>query len=255
MIDAHQHFWRSIDIPGLERSFLPDDLRPLLAAAGVERTLLVQTRSSLEETRWFLELAAESGFVAGVIGWADLTSPDLGEQLDGLVGVRHQVHDEPDPNWLLRPDVIRGLGAVAAAGLPYDLLVRAPQLPAALKVASLRPELTFVVDHLAKPRIADGPRDLEWERGLAALADLPNVFCKLSGLVTEARWSDWTLEDLGPYVERALGWFGPERLIFGSDWPVCTLAGSYQQVLEAARSLVADERVFAANARRVYGLD
>lgn len=271
MIDAHHHFWgdpspveypwMTDELAAIRRPFLPRDLRPLLEAAGVERTILVQTRASLEETRWFLELAAESGFVAGVVGWVDLTEPDVEEQIaglpPGLVGIRHQVHDEPDPAWLLRPDVIRGLRAVAAAGLVYDLLLKPPHLAAGLQVATLLPELSFVIDHLAKPRIAAGRNDPEWERGMAPFASLPNVCCKVSGLVTEADWSAWRPENLAPYVERAVEWFGEERLMFGSDWPVCLLAADYLRVVATARELVPEpmhEKVFAANAARVYGV-
>jgi L-fuconolactonase len=180
--------------------------------------------------------------VAGVVGWVDLADPALAEGLAEigewpggrlLVGVRHQVHDEPDPDWLLQPSVQRGIATVGRAGLAYDLLVRTRELAAAVATARRNPDVRFVVDHLAKPRIAAGPTDPEWEAGLAPLAELPNVFCKLSGMVTEADWKSWRREDLAPYVARALAWFGPDRCMFGSDWPVCLLAASYGEVLAA----------------------
>jgi L-fuconolactonase len=208
----------------------------------VERTILVQTRSSLAETRQFLAAAATTDFIAGVVGWVDLTDSNLARVLAEiqdwpggrlLVGVRHQVHDEPDPGWLLQPSVQRGIAAVGEAGLAYDLLVRARELPAAWATARRNPDVRFVVDHLAKPRIAAGPTDAVWEAALAPLAALPNVYCKLSGMVTEADWREWRPEDLAPYVARVLDWFGPDRCMFGSDWPVCLLAARYGQVLAA----------------------
>jgi L-fucono-1,5-lactonase len=276
--DAHQHFWdpargeypwMTAELAAIRRPFGPDDLAPLLGARGVDRTILVQTQSSIDETREFLELAAATEFVAGVVGWVDLTSPSVGGTIaelrarpDGryLVGIRHQVHDEDDPDWLLREDVRRGLAAVAEADLVYDLLVRPRELPAALETARRFPELRFVIDHLAKPPIAAG--ELEpWAERMAPFADLANVSCKLSGLVTEADWSSWTRDDLAPYVRRAAGWFGDERLLFGSDWPVCLLAASYGEVFDAyidalgAISPEGRERILGLNAVRVYRLE
>jgi L-fuconolactonase len=257
------------EVAAIRRPFGLEDLRPLLLANGVDRSVVVQTISSLDETREFLATAATSGFIAGVVGWADLTDRSiahmLSELLGGpggklLVGIRHQVHDEPDPRWLLRDDVTRGIRAIGDAGLVYDFLVRARELPAALAVARRFPDIRFVIDHMAKPRIAAGPRDPDWEQALAPLSDLPNVTCKLSGLVTEARWDAWTPDDLVPYVRRTLGWFGPDRCMFGSDWPVCLLAASYEQVMQAMRYALLDlnatetEGVFGGNAMRVYRL-
>ena len=231
-------------VAAIRKPFGPEDLRPLLLANGVDRSVVVQTISSADETREFLATAATSGFIAGVVGWADLTDPSIATSVSELrsgsggnllVGIRHQVHDEPDPQWLLRDDVVRGIRAVGDAGLVYDFLVRTRELPAALAVARQLPEIRFVIDHMAKPRIAAGPRDLDWEQALAPFSELPNVSCKLSGLVTEAQWATWTPDDLAPYVRRALGWFGPERCMFGSDWPVCLLAASYEQVMQAAK--------------------
>jgi len=257
MVDAHQHFWDpgSADYPWmtgelapLRRRFMPEDLEPLLREHGVTGTIVVQARHSLDETRWLLELAASTPFVLGVVGWVDLTRDvprQLGELAGPLVGVRHQVQDEPDPQWLLRDDVQRGLRAVGDAGLVYDLLVRARELSAALEAATRHPHLTFVLDHAGKR-----PRDdAAWAAGVGALADLPNVVCKLSGLVTEC--------DPPGTAERSLRWFGAERCLFGSDWPVCTLAAGYGETLAVVRSVVAPRDlhdVFGRTAIRTYRL-
>ncbi len=278
VVDAHHHFWDparrhypwlSEEMAAIRHHYGPEELRPLLAPNGVDRTLLVQTISSLDETREFLATAVATDFIVGVVGWVDLTDPTVGETLvelrEGpggrfLVGVRHQVHDEADPSWLLRPAVQHGLRAVGTAGLVYDLLVRTRELPAALETVRSHPDVRFVIDHLAKPRIVAGPRDLAWEPAIAPFADCANVSFKLSGMVTEAGWTDWTPDDLRPYVQHALEWFGPERCIFGSDWPVCLLAATYAQVIEALRYTLGDldaigrEMVFGGNAIRQYRL-
>jgi L-fuconolactonase len=277
VVDAHHHFWdpsrasypwMTDDLAAIRRRFGPEDLRPLLEGAGVDRTILVQARSSLDETRELLAIAAATDFVAGVVGWVDLIAPDVVERIaelrsgpggDKLVGIRHQVHDEPDPAWLGRRDVRHGLAALSDAGLVYDMLVRTRELPAALAVARDLGDLRLVIDHLAKPPIRDGWSD-EWARRVAPLARLPNVHCKLSGLVTEADWNEWRVEDLAPYIRQGLDWFGPERCLFGSDWPVCLLASSYKGVLDACRhgagALSAADRewVFGASAVRCYRL-
>jgi L-fuconolactonase len=273
IVDAHHHFWdpsqrqypwMGNELAAIRRRFGPEELAPLLEATGVERTVLVQTVSSLDETREFLATAAAAEFVAGVVGWIDLTDPAAADILadlrsgpggNFLVGIRHQVHDEPDPGWLLRDDVQRGIEAVGDAGLVYDLLVKTRELPAAVETARRNPDMRFVLDHIAKPRIAAGPRDQEWERAMAPLADYQNVTCKVSGLVTEANWSHWKPEDLQPYVASALEWFGPKRCMFGSDWPVCLLASDYSRVVKTMRAIVGDNGdVFGATAARVYRL-
>jgi L-fuconolactonase len=256
VIDAHHHLWdpaladypwMTDELAPIRRRFDVDDLVPLLDATGVDATVLIQTRSSAAESREFLATAAGSGRIAGVVGWVDLTSPAVADQLaalrDGpggerLIGIRHQVHDEPDPDWLLRPDVVRGLVAVERAGLVYDLLVRARELPAALEIARTMPGLRLVIDHLAKPPIRDGAM-FPWSERLGLFSPLSNVACKLSGLVTEADWTTWSTEDLAPYVDRALELFGPGRLLFGSDWPVSLLAAPYERVVDTARALIA----------------
>ncbi|MEA2576928.1 MAG: L-fuconolactonase, partial [Chloroflexota bacterium] len=220
IVDAHHHLWdpATADYPWLtddlaviRRRFTPDDLAPLLAEAGVDATVLVQTRSSLAETAEFLAVADAAPFIRGVVGWVDLTDPAVGETIaalragtggERLVGIRHQAHDEADAAWLVRDDIVRGIRAVGAAGHAFDLLVRPRELPAALQLTSDLPEVRFVIDHLAKPPIATG--DLEPLRGfMRPFAELDHVACKVSGLVTEAAWSSWTPADLQPYVDHA----------------------------------------------------
>ncbi|MYZ40783.1 MULTISPECIES: amidohydrolase family protein [unclassified Streptomyces] len=277
-VDAHHHIWdlsvRDQDwitgpaLAPIRRNFGLDDLAPEARAVGVTATVLVQTICVPEETPEFLAAAHGSDLVAGVVGWTDLTAPGIADTLaalcelpggDRLVGIRHQVQGEPDPRWLVRPDVLRGLAAVADAGLVYDLVVLPEQLPAAAEAAESLPQLTFVLDHLGKPPIAAGALD-PWAGYVKALATRPNTVCKLSGMVTEADWDSWTANGLRPYADTVLDAFGPGRLMFGSDWPVCRLAGTYGEVFDAARAvtdaLSEDERdeVFGTTARRVYGL-
>ena len=277
IVDTHHHLWQysptkypwiSAAHGAIRRDFTPADLAPLLTACGIDRTVLIQTYSSLQETREFLELAARTPFIAGVVGWVDLTGERAAETLQALkagkggsmlVGIRHQVHDEDDPAWLLRGDVQRSLEAVGQAGLAFDLLVRPRELPAAHATALRHPEMRFVIDHLAKPPIRQGGRS-EWDTWMPRLAALPNVYCKMSGLVTEADWKGWTLDALKPYVDRALGWFGADRLMFGSDWPVCLVAASYSQIAGVARDLLRDlpdaqsTAIFGGNAIAFYAL-
>lgn len=277
IVDAHHHFWdpAAADYPWLtdelatiRRAFGPADLEPLLGAAGIDATILVQTRSSAEETSEFLAIAARTPFVRGVVGWVDLTDPGVGDAIasfrggpggDRLVGIRHQAHDEPDPEWLTRDDVIRGIAATGRAGLVYDLLVRSRELPAALGLARRLPDVRFVIDHVAKPPIATGARE-PWASLIKPFGELQNVACKLSGMVTEADWSEWTPADLQPFVDHVLEVFGPDRLLFGSDWPVCLLAATYEDVLATARRAVErlgqDERdaIFGGTAAAIYRL-
>ena len=276
--DAHHHLWELARRPqpwldgpemdAIRRDFTLADLAPQAEAAGIDRTVLVQVLPSLAETAEFLALAGESDLVAGVVGWADLTSAAVPEMLAALrsgpggarlAGIRHLVQGEPDPGWLARPDVRRGLRAVADAGLVYDLLTLPRQLPAAIEAARALPGLTFVLDHLSKPPIASGALQ-PWATLVRELAALPNVSCKLSGMVTEAGRPGWTVAGLRPYAEVILDAFGPSRVMFGSDWPVCLLAASYAQVVSAAQELAAgldqDEQaeVFGGTAARVYRL-
>ncbi|MGZ0150048.1 amidohydrolase family protein [Kribbella sp. WER1] len=276
-VDAHHHVWdltvreqtwmTGPEMDPIRKSFSIADLEPLAAAADVTRTVLVQTVGLVEETVEFLEIAAGNDLVAGVVGWVDLTAPDVADTLaalqarpDGsyLKAIRHQVHDEPDVDWLLRPDVQRGLKAVAEAGLAYDLLTKSPHLPAAVQTARNLPELTFVVDHISKPVIGEPLTD--WATQLQALAALPNTTCKLSGMVTEASWTTWKPADLQPYADVVLTAFSPNRVMFGSDWPVCLLAASYAQVVETADTLTTllstgdRESVFTTTATNTYKL-
>ena len=274
-LDAHQHFWRYdareyawIDarMGRIQRDFLPTDLAPELSRAGLEGCIAVQARSSEAETEFLLDLARAHPFVRGVVGWVDLQAPDVAERLARLAqdprlrGVRHVVQEEPDPDFLARPAFRRGVAALARHGLVYDLLIRPHPLPAACRFAAAFPAQPIVLDHLAKPEIARGSRQ-PWERELRTLAASPNVACKLSGLVTEAVWRDWRPVELAYYLDAALAAFGEERLLFGSDWPVCLVAAEgYADVL----GLVLDwsERLgpraraalFGGNAARLYGL-
>jgi L-fuconolactonase len=277
-VDAHHHVWdltirdqdwiRGPELQPIRRSFTIAELEAEARPVGVDRTVLVQTVTVAEETPEFLALAEDSEIVAGVVGWTDLTSPGVADalarlrELPGgpyLRGIRHQVQGEPDPEWLLRPDVHRGLTAVAEAGLVYDLLVLPHQLPACVKAAASLPGLTFVLDHLGKPPIASGALE-PWATGIRALAALPNTVCKLSGMVTEADWKSWSTADLRPYADTVLDAFGPDRLMFGSDWPVCTLAATYADVTDTAVALTQDlgdherAQLFEHTAARDYRL-
>lgn len=299
MIDAHQHFWQvgRFDYPWMKsdneilyRDYLPAQLEPVLRENGVNKTVLVQASNSVAESRWLLQLADEHSFIAGVVGWVDLMSLETASQLEELTahpkfkGVRHLVESEPHDDWLVHGEVLNGLKLLAAFDLSYDLLVHTRHLPYARQVAEECPELSLVIDHLAKPPIATG-EFAEWARELKPLAAFPNVHCKLSGLVTEAVGAraarphsspgsrsesageppalrlEWHIEDLRPYVDYALEIFGAERLMFGSDYPVCLLAASYKQVLESFQELTKNlstadqDRIFGGNAASFYRLN
>ncbi len=276
IIDSHQHFWqlakpfdyRWLDEPRharIRRDYLPADLEPLIREAGIHQTIFVQTQHDLDENRWALRLADEHPFIAGVVGWVDLASPACEDQLlefkahPKFVGVRHIAQAEPDDDFIVRPDVVRGLKVLEKHRVPFDLLFFVKHLKHAAALARQLPDLPMVIDHLAKPRIKDRGFD-DWLPHLRAAAAFPNVFCKLSGMITEADWAHWTPADLSPYIDAALDAFGPERLMFGSDWPVCELAGTYGQVVDALtqhlRTLRPDERdmILGGTASRFYGL-
>ncbi len=273
-IDAHQHFWHytledygwiSPEMAGLKKDYLPADLEPLLTAAGLEGTVAVQARQSLVETEWLLSLAEQYPFIKGVVGWVDLRSPELPQQLERFSaqpkfrGVRHIVQDEPDDQFMLRPEFLRGLGQLAKFELTYDILIFPRHLPVACQVVQQFPEQRFVLDHLAKPFIKAGTLT-PWAEDIRHLAAFPNVWGKVSGLVTEADWQHWRPADFRPFLEVVFGAFGPSRLMFGSDWPVCTVAASYAEVAEVVADYVQQlspteqAEVWGNTAHRFYGL-
>jgi len=274
MIDSHQHFWQvgrfdypwmTSDLGILYRDYLPHDFAPILRTNGVEKTVLVQASNSVAESRWLLNLADENSFIAGVVGWVDLMSREIDAQLDELTvnpkfkGVRHLVESEPQDDWLVQPAVLSGLKRLATYGLSYDLLVHTRHLKYVPQVAESCPGLAFVIDHLAKPPIAKNEIK-EWSEALKSLASYPNIHCKMSGLVTEANWTSWRTDDLRPYVEFVLESFGVDRLMFGSDYPVCLLAASYDRVLESFQEILTNlsavdrEKIFSKNAANFYRL-
>jgi len=275
IIDSHQHFWQvgrfdypwmSSDLGVLYQDYLPPALQPILKANGVEQTVLVQASNSMAESKWLLELSDQFPFIAGVVGWVDLMSPNVANQIKELArhprfkGVRHLVESEPEDDWLAQPAVLSGLNELARYGLSYDLLVHTRHLRHVRTVVERCQDLQLVIDHMAKPSISS--REVsEWAHEFQPLAEFSNIKCKLSGLVTEANWRSWTTEDLRPYIDCALDSFGPERLMFGSDHPVCLLAASYERVLsafqEAVKGLTDRERamIFSENARKFYRLE
>lgn len=273
-VDAHQHFWKydaaeygwiTEALAGLKRDFLPADLKPLLEAEGFDGCVAVQARQSLEETRWLLELAAANVFVRGVVGWVDLRGEDLQDVLAGLagetklVGVRHIVQDEPDDAFVLREDFRRGIARLREFGLTYDVLVYPRQLKAATKLVREFDEQPFVLDHIAKPAIGEGAME-PWATEVRELARSGNTMCKLSGMVTETKWKAWKQADFRPYLDTVMEVFGAARVMIGSDWPVCTLSGTYGETMGVVKRyverLTETERaaVLGGNCVRFYGL-
>jgi L-fuconolactonase len=272
-LDSHQHFWRYDEaqypwIPKgspLHRDWLPTDLQPLLTQARLDGSIAVQARQNLEENRFLLELADRHPLVKGVVGWVDLQSERVEEQLaqfaphPKFVGVRHVVQDEPDDNFMLRPAFLRGIGKLRQFELTYDILVYPRQLPAAIELVRRFPEQPFVLDHIAKPHIKDGALS-PWREQMRELAKAPNLLCKVSGMVTEANWSYWQPTDFKPYLDVVFEVFGPDRLMYGSDWPVCLLAGSYVRVHQLASdyirqlSTAEQEKIMGQNAATFYGV-
>lgn len=274
VIDAHHHLWNysaeeygwiSDGMKVLRRDFTPDDLRKEIAAAGVDGVVSVQARQTVEETRWLLELAAANDFIRGVVGWVPLVSLDVARDLERFVAqpkfkaVRHVLQDEPDDDYALRDDFNRGIGELKRFNLRYDILIFERHLPQAIKLVDRHPEQVFVLDHVAKPKIKAGELD-PWRANLKELARRGNVYCKVSGMATEADWKQWTPGQLRPYFDAALDAFGPRRLMFGSDWPVCLLATDYghwvRTVREFAGELTDAERaeLFGGTATKAYGL-
>jgi L-fuconolactonase len=278
-VDAHHHLWdlavrdhgwiTGPEMAPIRRDFGVADLAAVAVPEGVGATVLVQTVTDPTETPELLALAGQHDLVGAVVGWVDLTAAGVADDLAALAGgpggrwlrgIRHLVQGEPDPEWLCRPDVRRGLAAVGAAGLVYELLTRPHQLPAAARTVAALPDVRFVLDHCAKPPIATG--ELEpWATDLRRLAGADNVVCKFSGLVTEADWRSWRVGDLAPYLDVVLAAFGPRRLAFGSDWPVCLLAASYAEVVAAAEELTAAlspaerDAIFRGTAQEAYHLE
>jgi len=273
-IDSHQHFWRYtaaeyswIDdsMSALRRDFLPPEFRGEMERASVDGCIAVQARQTPGETEWLLELADANPFIAGVVGWLDLQADDAAAHVsrfathEKLVGVRHIVQDEPDDRFMLRPAFCRGISLLETRDLTYDILIYPRQLPAAAELVSRFGHQRFVLDHLAKPEIRRGERR-EWEKGIRELAKFPLVYCKLSGLVTEADWTHWTADDVRPYLDVAFDCFGPDRLLVGSDWPVCTLAADYARTIGlvddymASRPVAERDAVMGGNAVRLWRL-
>ncbi len=273
-IDAHQHYWdvTRFNYPWmpqgesvLRRNYLPADLEPSLTNSRFDGSVVVQANTILDETWWLLDLAARTESIKGVVAWVDLTDPHVGNILDEcgnhakFCGVRHIVHDEPDLRWLLRPDVINGLRELARRGIPYDLLLRPPHLPLIPELADEVPGLKMVIDHLAKPLIADGTME-PWARDIETVSKIPGMHCKLSGMITEADHKNWSADNLRPYLRHILSLFPVDRLMFGSDWPVCTLAGTWKEVLAVFTQACGPipqplrEKILGETAVNFYGL-
>nr|WP_320119891.1 amidohydrolase family protein [uncultured Marinifilum sp.] len=273
-IDCHQHFWKYskeeygwIDesMKVIKCDHLPEDLQKVQEPLQFNGSVAVQARQTLEETRWLLELADNSKLVKGVVGWLDLRSEKIEEQLmefashPKLVGIRHVIQDEPDDAFILGEDFKRGISYLEKHNLVYDILIFAKHLPNTVQFVKQFPNQVFVLNHIAKPDIKGGEITL-WEQGIRDLAKFPNVHCKLSGMVTEADWKNWTAEDLKPYLDVVFDAFGPERLMIGSDWPVCKLAGNYHKVMNIVIKYIENlnkeeqEAVLGENAINVYGL-
>jgi L-fuconolactonase len=273
-VDSHQHFWRydpvrygwiGDEMRMLQRDYLPDDLHSQMLANGIDATIAVQADQSEQDTNFLIELAEQHHWIAGVVGWVDLRSPEVNRRLESfshsprLRGMRHVAQSESDDWFLAREDFVRGVKALGEFGLTYDILIYPKQLAAARKLVEKLPDQKFVLDHLAKPLVK--LREIEaWAAEIRGLAENPRVFCKLSGLVTEADWKNWSAADFKPYLDIVFEAFGPERLMFGSDWPVCLVAGSYSRVKALIADYLAEERagygdrIFGGNAIHFYGL-
>jgi L-fuconolactonase len=274
-VDSHQHFWEysKQQYPWIQpawpirKSFLPPDLKPFLDGQMIDGCLAVQARQSIEETIWLLDLAKQFPFIAGVVGWINLlvdTPQAIARQLESidrqkLVGVRHVVQDEPDDHFMLRTDFQAGIATLREHNLTYDILIFPKQLPAAIELARKFPQQRFVLDHIAKPIIREGLFE-PWSSQIQELARSPNVFCKVSGMVTEARWHEWIAADFRPYLDVVWSTFGEDRLMFGSDWPVCLLSADYSRVTRIVTDYLAQfpeatrEKVLGGNAIRFYNL-
>jgi L-fuconolactonase len=274
IIDAHHHFWRYNDrefawisdsMSVIRRDFLPGDLQQAIRAAGVDAVISVQARQTLDETNWLLDLADQNAFIRGVVGWVPLVSPTISDDLEHfaqrakLRAVRHVLHDEPDDDYCLRDDFNRGVSQLRRFDLAYDILIFEGHLPQAIQFVDRHPEQVFVLDHIAKPKMKDNEME-PWRSNLRELARRPNVYCKLSGVVTEADWQAWTPQQLRPYADAVLDAFGPQRVMFGSDWPVCLVACDYVRWFEVVKGFIAalspaeQSAVMGGTAIRAYGI-
>ncbi len=273
-IDSHQHFWQydpgkhawiSDRMKVLKRNFMPPNLETEMGRVGIDGCVVVQADQTVEETQFLLSLAEEYSFIAGVVGWLDIRANDLSEKLgqfvqhDAFKGLRHIVQDEPDDRFLLQPDFLKGIGILGNYNMPYDILIYARHLPVAVEFASKFPDQKFVVDHIAKPEI-EKQKTGDWEEGMRELAQHPLMYCKVSGMVTEADWKNWNPDDFKPYLDVVFDAFGIDRLMFGSDWPVCKLAAGYEEVVqlleEYIEPLAKEEQqlIMGGNAKRFYKL-
>lgn len=273
-LDSHQHFWNYApeDYPWIDgpksriaKTFLPGDLEVEQRPLGLQGSIAVQARQSIHESDWLLQLADGSPVIKGVVGWVDLRAATVEQDLGRLskhpkfVGLRHVVQDEPDDSFMLKDSFLRGIGLLERFGLAYDILIFPKQLPAAIELARRFPHQNFVVDHIAKPSIKSGVIE-PWRTQIQELGRCSNVFCKISGMVTEASWNDWTQADFEPYLDVVWRAFGPDRLMFGSDWPVCLLAGTYADVHGVAHRFfqqfdsTIQNKFFGVNAARFYGV-
>jgi len=272
-IDSHQHFWKfdpvrdswiNDTMTSIRRDFLPKDLAPLFEANNIDGCIAVQADQSEKETEFLLQLASENEFIKGVVGWVDLCNPDVGQQLksysnnDYFKGVRHILQAE-EADFMLSAEFQRGISCLTELNLSYDLLIFPHQIPSTIRLVEVNPEQRFIVDHLAKPPIKSG-EIIAWKKDITALAAHKNVYCKLSGMLTEADWNSWKPEDFRPYFDVVLEAFGVERLVYGSDWPVCLLAGTYDQALAVIETYLealpteARQAIMGGNAARFYNL-
>lgn len=275
-IDAHQHFWSynrdeygwiGDNMALLKRDFLPPDLKSELVNAGFDGSVSVQARQTIEETRWLLELSEKFDFIKGVVGWVDLRSEDsLRRQLDEFcksikfVGVRHVVHDEPEDNFMLHDEFLKGISILKEYDLTYDLLLFPKHLPVARVVVEMFPDQKFVIDHISKPLVKSHILD-PWKEDIKAIAEFRNVYCKLSGMVTEADWTNWKPHDFRPYLDVVFMAFGTERVMTGSDWPVCLAAGSYKDVTAVVDKFISElppevrGKILGSNCSEFYNLN
>jgi L-fuconolactonase len=275
-IDSHQHYWKvsrgdyhwmTPEVPVLYRDYLPADLRPILLQHKIDKTILVQAAQTVAETEFLLDLAEHEPSIAGVVGWLDMDAPAFAVQFEQFrkkpkfIGLRPMLQDIPDDRWILRPQVLHSLHCVADSDFPFEFLTYQRHLPFVFEAMQQVQGLRAVIDHISKPEIR--ARRLEpWQSWIARLSELPNLFCKLSGMITEADHHAWTIGDLRPYIEHVVQCFGFDRLMFGSDWPVCLLAGSYDRVIEALQEVLASrlndetaQKLFGENAVRFYKLE